>query len=375
LRRSSRARSVLLLTTATASGYEISEYLGPVSAQVVVGTGLLTDVFSAFTDFFGASSRSYETKLDRLNESILQLLEEKARLMGANAVLGMRVDHDEISGAGKSMLMVTAAGTAVRMGRTEATAIMSASPAGCLTSEELTAELQRRSLIAKATAGQPLSFGEETWRFILESSIPEIGVVICRQLESRLRQAPHLQPQVRESLAQYLASLPRDEAVGLLFAELERAGDSLFNELDAVAQEQHLMDFSRAADALQHESREVRHRAIRLLRSEPPYYALVDIPAMERCISELDSAFPSAETYRDKVGLLRGEEDLWRCRCGKGVPLKRTECPDCGADRFGFGPNDARPSVVQADLRAKAAVLGDLLDSTANAKPPDQRST
>jgi len=52
----------------------------------------------------------YGTKLDKINQEVLGIIEQKALSLGANAVLGLRVDHDEISGGGKSMLMVTASG-------------------------------------------------------------------------------------------------------------------------------------------------------------------------------------------------------------------------------------------------------------------------
>ena len=51
-------------------------------------------------------------------EALSQLSAEALQL-GAIAIVGLRVDHDEISGAGKSMMMVTAMGTAVRGRRLE----------------------------------------------------------------------------------------------------------------------------------------------------------------------------------------------------------------------------------------------------------------
>ena len=52
-------------------------------------------------------------KLDEIKSQVLSQLRKKACELGCNAVIGVSIDVDEISGGGKSMLMVTASGTAV----------------------------------------------------------------------------------------------------------------------------------------------------------------------------------------------------------------------------------------------------------------------
>lgn len=42
----------------------------------------------------------------------MEELVEKARQVGANALVGVKIDFDEISGGNKSMFMVSAVGTA-----------------------------------------------------------------------------------------------------------------------------------------------------------------------------------------------------------------------------------------------------------------------
>lgn len=47
------------------------------------------------------------------DSSAIVNLKQKAANMGANAILGLKIDFDEISGKGKSMFMISAIGTAV----------------------------------------------------------------------------------------------------------------------------------------------------------------------------------------------------------------------------------------------------------------------
>ena len=58
------------------------------------------------------SSGSYENELVEARQKAMDEMEQRARSMGANAVLGMDIDY-EVLGADNGMLMVTASGTAV----------------------------------------------------------------------------------------------------------------------------------------------------------------------------------------------------------------------------------------------------------------------
>jgi uncharacterized protein YbjQ (UPF0145 family) len=65
-------------------------------------------------DFIGGRSGSYEEVLRKAKATALKEMEEEARRMGANAVIGVELDYAAI-GSNGSMLMVTASGTAVLM--------------------------------------------------------------------------------------------------------------------------------------------------------------------------------------------------------------------------------------------------------------------
>lgn len=63
-------------------------------------------------DFFGGRSGTYEKVLAEAKDTSLSEMAERARQMGANAVVGIDLDYETI-GQGNSMLMVTCSGTAV----------------------------------------------------------------------------------------------------------------------------------------------------------------------------------------------------------------------------------------------------------------------
>lgn len=106
-----------IVTTNEIQGYKVSQYLGLVNANVVIGANFIADWFASWTDVIGGYSSSYQYRLDEIYESALGELEEKANILNADAILGTIFDFNEISGKGKSMFMLTAYGTAVNLKR------------------------------------------------------------------------------------------------------------------------------------------------------------------------------------------------------------------------------------------------------------------
>ena len=104
---------MILSTTPSIEGKQIREYIGVVTAENVLGINFVKDIFSGFTDFFGGRSETYELELKKARNLALQELEEEARKLGADAVVGIDFDF-EVIGARGSMLMVNVSGTAVK---------------------------------------------------------------------------------------------------------------------------------------------------------------------------------------------------------------------------------------------------------------------
>ena len=103
---------MILTTTQTVEGHNITEYKGIVFGEVVSGVNFLKDFAAGIRNFIGGRSGSYENELITARENALREMEERARRMGANAVVGIDVDY-EMLGADNGMMMVSASGTAV----------------------------------------------------------------------------------------------------------------------------------------------------------------------------------------------------------------------------------------------------------------------
>ena len=103
---------MLLTTTPQIEGHTIREYKGVVTGETIIGANILKDVFAGIRDLVGGRSAAYEKVLIEAKDTSMQEMAERARAMGANAVVGIDVDYETI-GSNGSMLMVATSGTAV----------------------------------------------------------------------------------------------------------------------------------------------------------------------------------------------------------------------------------------------------------------------
>lgn len=103
---------MIATTTPQIEGKRIIGYKGIVFGEVISGVNFIKDFAAGLTNIFGGRSGSYEGELIEAREEALKEMEERAGMLGANAVVGVDIDY-EVLGQGGNMLMVTASGTAV----------------------------------------------------------------------------------------------------------------------------------------------------------------------------------------------------------------------------------------------------------------------
>lgn len=110
-----RTSEMILTTTPSVEGRNIVEYKGIVFGEVVAGVNFFKDFGAGIRNIIGGRSSSYEGELIEAREDALRELSERASRLGADAVVGIDIDYEVLGEAG-GMLMVTASGTAVKLG-------------------------------------------------------------------------------------------------------------------------------------------------------------------------------------------------------------------------------------------------------------------
>ncbi len=106
---------MIVTTTPSIEGRSIAEYRGLVTGEAILGANLFKDLFAGIRDIVGGRSGAYEQELAKARTIALEEMGAAASALGADAVVGVDLDYETV-GQGGSMLMVTASGTAVRLG-------------------------------------------------------------------------------------------------------------------------------------------------------------------------------------------------------------------------------------------------------------------
>ena len=106
---------MIITTTPSIEGKNIEEYVGIVMGEAIIGANILKDIFAAVRDVVGGRAGAYEDALRTARQEALREMSNQAAELGANAVVGVDIDYEVLGKAG-SMLMVTSAGTAVKVG-------------------------------------------------------------------------------------------------------------------------------------------------------------------------------------------------------------------------------------------------------------------
>jgi len=110
---------VWVITTPILEGLKIREYRGLTIARSVRAVDIVRDFFTSFRDFVGGRSGAYQEIMDEMQHEILDEIKEQARQLGGNAIIGFRIDFDNIGSKGKSLLMGIGTGTAVVIEKTQ----------------------------------------------------------------------------------------------------------------------------------------------------------------------------------------------------------------------------------------------------------------
>jgi uncharacterized protein YbjQ (UPF0145 family) len=104
---------MILSTTPFIERHAVQQYLGLVAGEVVLGANFFRDWMAGITNVLGGRSGAYEASMSEARKKSIAELEDKAKKLGANAVIGVSFHYSTIEFENTSMLMVGCSGTAV----------------------------------------------------------------------------------------------------------------------------------------------------------------------------------------------------------------------------------------------------------------------
>ena len=103
---------MLIATTDTVAGKEITEVLGVAKGEIVMSKHVGSDVVAGLKNIVGGEIKGYTDMIDKARKEATARMEADAKKMGANAVVGVRYGSSTVTAGASEML---AYGTAVKL--------------------------------------------------------------------------------------------------------------------------------------------------------------------------------------------------------------------------------------------------------------------
>ena len=100
----------MIVTTPTVPGYRIKEVLGVVTGLTPRTRGVGGKFIAGIQSAFGGEVSAYTTELEKARFEAMERVKEKARKMGANAIIGLDLETSEVF---QGVVVISATGTAV----------------------------------------------------------------------------------------------------------------------------------------------------------------------------------------------------------------------------------------------------------------------
>lgn len=106
-----KRRSDFLVTTGfDFQNHNITKYCGIVTSVIAMGTGPLTELSAAVSDFTGTTSSAFEGKISTAKDRAIQVMKNKALNLGSNGLIGVKVDLEVTR---DNMFIISGTATAV----------------------------------------------------------------------------------------------------------------------------------------------------------------------------------------------------------------------------------------------------------------------
>ena len=104
---------MIVTTTNSVEGYQITDYLGIVTGEAVSGINMFRDLGASMRNIFGGRSAGYEDELQSARNEVLEEMQARAAALRPDAIVPPSIGYDTFDG----MIMTPSSGTAVRLRR------------------------------------------------------------------------------------------------------------------------------------------------------------------------------------------------------------------------------------------------------------------
>lgn len=323
------ASKMLVTTSDTIQGAQTVRYLDLVSAHVVLGSNVLSEFKASFVDFFGGRSGTYQNKLREIYDHARSEIEREAMTLGANAIVGFRIDFDEISGKGVSMFMVSAIGTAVQVEYSDPRALDQAQDHRVVSCDSLQKQIHKTTIVNRLRAKTFPS--EATWDYLFRNPIDDIfAPLLTFYIEAIKKEICSLSAQdvlLKERFPIYCGLVDKTVAEQELYAQLPQS----IVAVSPLIIENHLFAPEHIIELL---NNHFVSEAISCLSADKDYYTEADLALMRQIVGLLQS-LPDEGEVKEVKGMI-STKPKYVCPNGHKNDSTVEFCSTCGLNKQGL---------------------------------------
>lgn len=328
-------RNLLITTTNAIEGVPIVEYKDVITANIVLGVNFLKDFVASFSDFFGGTSGKYRKEMDRAYYLAMEILEDKAIAQKANAVVGVKVDYDEISGGGKSMLMVSISGTAV--------VVQTTTKGEKVISETISGDTLNRLYLIE-TYKEQINGGnwfpkQKDWDVFNKESMTELIPLLFPLYITAELNYPKTPSTLYENtitnFPTFLEQLEFDDACSIIYGNWPDDTKAHKEIVDLIISN-HLFNPEYIVNRLPSID---KHLAIKLLTADKNTYSVEDLVPLKKIVDYFNNLPDTGHCEEEKGGLLKKGGTVMVCEKGHKTSVEKGEyCQEeyCGLNIKGI---------------------------------------
>ncbi|RAP74373.1 hypothetical protein DL346_20030 [Paenibacillus montanisoli] len=294
---------------------------------------MLFDLFADFTDFFGGRSASYQNQLKSIYDEVLDQLTDEAIKVGANAIVGISLDHDEISGKGKQMFMVTATGTAAYIPDYKGNEVKYENE---VTLEKCQLEYTRLKTIhvVKHNYAQV----ENKWAYLTTNSVPELMEEVYKYYLSNMQY--YESGMTASNTMQYFSQIPEPAVTAFFYSKLKSAEDVNVNI--KFIKELKLVNYDHIDHVFATGNEQVKKTCVSILAGDKRKYYADDYWKLEKLVQTIQAEFATRSVV---------DADKWTCSCGKVNKVSHEYCKSCDKDQRGFKKDEGKLDDIISKLK------------------------
>jgi uncharacterized protein YbjQ (UPF0145 family) len=357
-----KSKNIVVTTTSSLDGWKITNYIGVVTSHVVAGTGIFSDIVAGFSDFFGGRSETYRKQLESIDNEAIAELKSKAAKLGGNALIGLRIDHDEIGGKGKQMFMCTAQATAVQAIAPESDDRKLLSINNYVEASSIDNLQKRKEILERLnspSAEWPYPKDDE-WKFISEQrAIEFLPWVVSKLSDPEGRQKARFPDNFINDARGFIHLCSPEETQELLCRSVATSTEP--RNLIWIIDSLNLLDLSVVKSLLDSPDFLTAKRAVALIKCNKFGYTHSDLNELIDIRNKIEARFSQIAVFQNIKGLFGKNSEIWKCpSCARAVEASASIC-QCHTDFYGFTPTESKKLDALSDLDKRISLLKELL--------------